>query len=231
MDRPTGSTDRVPTTSDPVSPGTSEPSVLATYSPEPTQTACVEVEPFVKGSIAWFDGTCYGWLIAPHEVLEAAGLHNRNLQLDCDPRLYGDSLETSGPPAVDHHTDLDIEFSSPPDGEVVHVMKWACGTKGVSDLLTVTLDEGRVSVERALQGTPSVEVEAVDGSVAPCDVLGRPAVCVDYLTADELHANSIAQVIILEDSTLDPHAVVVRLSSEDASLATLLYLAELVVDD
>jgi hypothetical protein len=229
VDLPTGIADPVARTSDPASPITSE-RPAPTNSPEATQTTCIEVEPFVNGSMAWFDGTCYGWRFAPHDVLEAAGLHDRNLQLDCDPQLYGDTLETSGPPAVGHPTDLDIEFTSPPNGEVVHVMKWACGTSGVSDLLTLTLDEGRVSIERALHGTPSVEVEAVDGSVAPCDVLGIPAVCVDYLTASHVQANSVAQVIVLEDARLDPHAVVVRLSSEDIPLATLLNVAELVVN-
>jgi hypothetical protein len=186
----------------------------------------------VEGSTEWFDGTCYGWRVAPHEVLEAAGLHDRNLQLDCDPELFGDSLETSGPPAADHLTDIDIEFTRVPRGaQVVHVMKWACGTRGVSDLLTLTLDEGSVSVERALQGTPSLEVQAVDGSVASCSVLDTPAVCVDHLAADKLQANSIAQVVVIEDATLDPHAVVLRLSSEDVSLATLLDVAERVVND
>jgi hypothetical protein len=232
VDRPAGTVVPVPTAGLPSSSVAPEPSVAVSNSAESQQTACIEGEPFMAGAIAWFDGTCYGWRFAPHEVLEATGLHDRNLQLDCDPQLYGDSLETSGPPAAAHLTDLDIEFSTTPDGgSVVHVMKWACGTLGVSDLLSLTLPEGTVTIDRGLQGSPSMEVQAVDGSVVACNVAGRSAVCIDYLTADGLQSNAIAQVIVLEDATLDPHAVVLRLSSEDVPLATLLDVAERVANE
>ena len=63
-------------------------------------SVCIERDPDPTGS-ASFDGACYGWRIGPYRVMVAEGL-DRNVHADCDVKLYGDSIETSGLPAADH---------------------------------------------------------------------------------------------------------------------------------
>ena len=194
-------------------------------------SVCIERDPDPTGS-ASFDGACYGWRIGPYRVMVAEGL-DRNVHADCDVKLYGDSIETSGLPAADHPTDLDIEFSAVPVRATIEdVEKWACGYQGFSDRVRLTLDPanewGIIEVDRALWGSKSIEMDVRASAVAACTVRGLPAVCVDR-PDDMLGQNPYAMIVVIEDGTLDPNAVVVRVWSEDLPLDELMRVAESVV--
>lgn len=212
-------------------PESLKPSSVPQVSPEPVLGACVEGEPHAVAGSEWFEGTCYGWRVGAEDVL-GGDSYDRNLKVDCEPELYGHSLETSGPPAVTHPTDLDIEFADLPSGATVeHIDKWACGSMGLSDHLTLTDAQGggTVDITRSLEGTSWLPVWALPSSVKGCDVLGRPAVCIDYLVDGVDRRNDFAYVFVIEDRRLDPHAVVLRLYSEEVPLAELLQIAVRVV--
>jgi hypothetical protein len=204
-----------------------EPSVPPSATIHPGDAACIPADSQTPGSKDLFSGTCYGWRLAPHDVLVALGLHDLKAHLDCDPQLWGNAIDASpGPPPASHHTDLDIVFAALPNwSKLEQVAKWACGSHGVSESLTLTLDGGSVSVDRWLQGTPAIETEAVNGSVTGCEVRSEPAICIDYAPEDDLHAYSAAQVVVLEDQSFDPNAVVLRFWSDEVDLATLRELA------
>lgn len=191
----------------------------------PTQSACIEGQPHTIAGAESFEGTCFGWRVGAEDYL-GGDRDDRNLQIDCEPELFGYSLETSGPPAVDHHTDLDIEFVSVPVGATVeHYDKWACGSLGLSDHLGLRFElGGMVDIARWLQGTAWLVVNARPGSVASCDILGVPAVCIDNVSGTDF-----AFVFVLEDAVLDPHGVVLRLYSEELTLAELRQVAESII--
>ncbi|HJP88911.1 MAG TPA: hypothetical protein VJ850_07760 [Candidatus Limnocylindrales bacterium] len=178
----------------------------------------------------WYEGVCYGWRVG-HEDISAGDVHDRNLQLGCNAKLYGDSVETSGPPWGDQRSDLDIEVSDVPDGMTLdHIDKWTCGTRGLSDhaILTVAGTNTYVDIARYLDGSGWLVVDALPGTVRSCQVRGLPAVCVDRVPTSE-YAMSIASVFVLEDPTIHPYGVVLRLYSEELPLADLLRVAEQVV--
>jgi hypothetical protein len=156
---------------------------------------------------------------------------DRNLQVDCSPELFGPSLETSGPPPSTRQTDLDIELASVPDGMTVERLdKWACGSMGLSDHMQLTDASGAtVDVSRSLQGTAWLVAWAQPGSVIGCDVRGRPAVCVDYVVTGSDRRNDFAYVFVLEDATLDPHGVILRLYGDFVPLARLVEIASSIV--
>lgn len=208
-------------------PESLKPSSVPQGSPGSMLSACVESEPHAVVGSEWYEGTCYGWRVGAEDVL-GGDAYDPNIQVDCEWELYGHSLETSGPPAVTHLTDLDIEFADIPSGATIeHLEKWACGSMGFSDHVTLTHARwGTVDITRALEGTSWLPVWASPGSVNACDVLGRPAVCI--ANVDD-RPNDFAYVFVIEDGTLDPHAVVLRLYSEEVPLAELQRIAESVV--
>lgn len=177
-----------------------------------------------------FEGTCYGWRVGAEDVL-GGDPYDRNLHLDCTPDQYGPGLETSGPPPAGHPTDLDLQLAAIPDGATVeHLDKWACGSMGLSDHILMTEAGGAsVDITRTLEGTAWLAVSAVPGSVMGCEVLRRPAVCIDYTAKGSDRRNDFAYVYVIEDRTLDPHAVILRLYSEDVPLAELVQIASSVV--
>jgi hypothetical protein len=209
-----------------MSVGTLEPSVSPAGSAPPTQSACIEGKPRLVAGSEWFEGTCYGWRVGAEDVL-GGDAYDRNLHLDCTPAFYGSGPETSGSPPTSHPTDLDLQFASIPEGATVeHVAKWACGTMGLSDHILLTEAGGAsVDIARWLEGTAWLPVSAIPGSVMGCDVLGLPAVCIDDTVKGSDRRNGFAYVFVLEDRTLDPHGVVLRLYSEDVQLAELMQIA------
>jgi hypothetical protein len=154
-------------------------------------------------------------------------LLDRNLQIDCSPELFGPSTETSGPPPSTRQTDLDIDLAAVPDGFTVERLdKWACGSMGLSDhMLLSDASDATVDVTRSLEGTAWLVAWAQPGSVVGCDVLGRSAVCIDYVVEGSDRRNDFAYVFVLEDATLDPHGVILRLYSETVPLAELVEIA------
>jgi hypothetical protein len=195
---------------------------------------CVAGEPSGNSTTHYFNGTCYGWRIADHDTLVDAGLHDTGAQLDCDPRLYGDSIETSGPPADTHPTDLDIEFDALPDGaRAQDLAKWACGRKAasVSKLLTFadSYGGGMITVDRYRTAAASLEAPVIDDSLAACEVRGRPAICFDRTGGGPEYPYGWSMVAIVEDGTFDPNAVMLRIWSEERGLAELMKVAENVI--
>jgi hypothetical protein len=195
-----------------------------------TANACIESDPHTVAGSEWFEGKCYGWRVGAEDVL-GGDAHDRNIQVDCTPELFGPGLETSGPPSITHPTDLDIEVSGIPAGvKLERLDKWACGSMGLSDHVMLSETGGAfVDITRSLEGTAWLPVWTMPGSVMGCEILGRPAVCIDYLVAGVDRRNDFAYVYVIEDGTLDPHAVILRLYSEQVPLAELVQIATNIV--
>lgn len=193
-------------------------------SPAPTAGACVELTPTRHNEMEYFNGSCYGWRLATSDVLEAEGL-GRNLQLDCEAKRYG----------RDHRTDLDFKLGYVPKGAHVDgVEKWACGRTGLSVYTMVSSDTPIawvVDIERSLTGSKAINEVALPGRVEPCEVRGHPAICVHYLDdAQPDRGGRVAEVIVIEDGTLDPHAVVLRVDGDGIAFDELMKIAEGIED-
>lgn len=212
---------------DPSAPATAspEPAMSAVTSPEPAQSGCVEAEPDREGGIDWFNGTCHGLRLARHDVIEAEGLHAFGLRMECESKEYGEG----------HPTDLDFELGYLPDGaDVDFTVKHACGSMGLSVRRHLAFDhEGAfpsgMTIERELYANPTVEIDATMGSVTACDVLGTPAVCVDYFDDPLTRRNGYAMIVVIEDGSLDPHGTVLRVWAEEVPFAELVKVAEGIV--
>lgn len=159
-----------------------------------------------------FDGVIHGWRIAPGSVLEKEfGNDIRNLQLDCDARQVGSRTAT----------DLDIDLSYFPESAKAagspNVVKWVCEKIGLSVYYGYVLNEtpyrtvgedGELRLDRFVTGRRAYAISADVEAVKPCTVAGRPAVCVRH-NDDE----GKADIIVIEDDTLDPFATILLASA------------------
>jgi hypothetical protein len=168
-----------------------------------------------------YEGVCFGWRVAPENVA-TGDVADRKLHLDCTPKLYGSSIETSGPPWSDQLTDLDINMTAvPAGGTLEHIGKWTCGERGVSDHAVYIDGDGQtVDIERSLDAGGWLVVDAPPGSVHPCQIRRAEAVCIDAAPS---------YVFVLEHPTLDPPGVVLRLWSDDLDVRALVRIAERIV--
>lgn len=202
----------VPTQTPPSFPGPT-PSQMPASTPAPTSV-----------STELFDGSFYGWRFAPDEVLRAEGL-DRNLSVDCEPREYGE----------EHQTDLDFHADYLPAGQrTSSVVKWACGDVGLSvveEYSFAAYPGSTVTLQRALWGSKSADLWAPAAFVRACEVGGKPAVCVHYLDDGTGRGGHLAQIIVLERASLDPHALVFRLSGVEIPFAELMAIMTSVVGD
>ena len=213
------------------------PTPRPTLTPQPSDAHCVHGVTHVVTSAELYEGTCWGWRVGP-ENFDTGDVWEQDLELDCDGKLYGDSIETSGPPWEEQPSDLDIFMSDVPDGaRFEHIDKWTCGTRGLSDhaVLTLNPDEGdepiRVDFARWLDASGwLVTTDTVPGAVRSCRIAGLPAVCIEHAPLHDF-AFTFAMVFVLEDSTLNPHGRVLRLysdSDDQISLEDLIRYAEIV---
>lgn len=200
------------------------PTPRPTLTPLPSDPNCVHGTTFVVAT-QLYEGTCWGWRVGP-EHFDTGDVWSQDLEIGCDGKLYGDSIETSGPPWEEQPSDLDIFMRDVPDGaRFEHIDKWTCGTHGLSDhaVLTLNPDEDfepiQVDFARWLDASGwLVTTDTVPGSVRSCRIAGLPAVCIERAP---LHAFAFtfAMVFVLEDSSLNPHGTVLRLYSDSDSVA------------
>jgi hypothetical protein len=166
-----------------------------------------------------FDGSFYGWRFGPDEGLD------RNLSIDCQPSEYGS----------DHQTDLDFQADYLPEGQqTISVVKSACGDLGLSIVEEYSFDlypGSYVFLLRELLGSKSADLSAPADFVRACEVAGRPAVCVHYIDDDTGRGGHPAQIIVIEDGSLDPHAVLFRVMGMELPFTELMKMMETVVGD
>ena len=172
-----------------------------------------------------FDGVIHGWRIARHEVLQQEfGDDERNLQLDCDAHKVGS--ETA--------TDLDIKLSYFPKSVTVVgtpvTEKWVCDKIGLSVYQNYNLEQtryktlsgaGEIRLERFLMGRRAYELFAPAAAVSACAVAGSPAICVRR-NDDEGEAD----IVVIEDDTLDPHATLLLVSAYGVPFEELVKMIE-----
>ncbi|MBI4730280.1 MAG: hypothetical protein HY775_12420 [Acidobacteria bacterium] len=168
-----------------------------------------------------FNGSVHGWRIGPHGALEAEGLEGRGLQLDCEARETG----------AETRTDLDFTLNYFPTGATVESasgpIKWVCGDTGLSVAYNYELNTpygaGYLTVERTLWGRRAFEINAASDRVTPGSVNGYPACLVRPLHETGLGQ---AQVLVIEDDTLDPYAIVLHVVSDNVPFDELQSVAE-----
>jgi hypothetical protein len=207
------------------------PTPRSSPTPAPSDPHCTHGITHVRTAAELYEGSCWGWRVGP-ENFDSGDIADRKIEIDCDGKLYGDSIETSGPPWEDQLSDLDINLVTVPDGTTFqHVGKWTCGSSGFSDEARIVLNPengAEVNISRALDGGGWLVVDAVPGSVRSCTIRGLPSVCIDHVSISD-YAFTIAYAFVLEDSDLDPYGVVLRLYSEDLPLDDLIQIAENVI--
>jgi hypothetical protein len=172
-----------------------------------------------------FDGVIHGWRIARHEVLQQEfGDDERNLQLDCEEQKVGS--ETA--------TDLDINVSYFPKSVTIVgtpvVVKWVCDKIGLSVYQNYNLEDtpyetlggaGEIRLERFLMGRRAYELFVPAAAVSACTVAGSPAICVRR-NDDEGEAD----IVVIEDDTLDPHATLLLVSAYGVPFEELVKMIE-----
>jgi hypothetical protein len=170
-------------------------------------------------SAAQFDGTFYGWHFAPD-----AGLNTRPAA-ECEPIGYGS----------EHATDLDFEAEYLPEGQhTISVVKVACGNVGFSVVKEYSFDSypgSDVILQRQLFGSKEADLRAPADFVGTCQIARKPAVCVHYMDDATGRGGHLGQIIVIEDGSLDPNAVVFRLEGSEIPFAELMRIMETVVGD
>jgi hypothetical protein len=165
-----------------------------------------------------FDGSFYGWRFGPGDV-------DRNITVECEGAEYGS----------DHLTDLDFHAEYLPEGpQTLSVVKWACGQMGFSVAEEYSFDAypgSDVILQRGLTGTKALELLAPVDFVRACEVAGKPAVCVHYMDDATGRGGHPAQIIVIEDGSLDPHAVLFQMMGSEIPFAELMKIMETVVGD
>jgi len=189
-------------------------------SPGPAPQRTPRFTPFpTLASDELFDGSFYGWRFGPDEG------QDRNISGDCEGGEYGS----------DHPTDLDFKAEYLPDGhQRLSVVKWACGTVGFSVAEEYSFDSypgSYVFLQRGLVGVKAAPLRAPVDFVRACEVRGRPAVCVHYIDDDTGRGGHPAEIIVIDDGSLDPYAVLFRVMGSELPFAELMKMMESVVGD
>lgn len=177
-----------------------------------------------------FDGTIYGWRVAPTSVLEREGLRRdlreglRKVDPDCEARRVRTGTRT----------DLDFTLTYFPQGVKVAgkpgVDKWVCGDIGLSVLESYSFDEtphlgvGDLRVERVLRDKRAFDIHAAEDRVEACSVRGFPAVCV-HAVDDETGLGE-SGVVVIEDDDLDPFATTLLVWASELPFDEVLKVAE-----
>lgn len=171
---------------------------------------------------ARWDGSLFGWRLAPYEALEAAGTSGQNLSRSCDSREAG----------VETPTQLDFTVGYIPSNlkidRVTGPIKWVCGTEGLSVLYHFSVGTpfgaGEIWIERAIRGRQTLELDAPIDSVEAGEINGRPAILVH--PADDDTGLGQGRVIVIEDN-IEPEFTILSITTDDGiPFAELVLIAE-----
>ena len=169
-------------------PGPTPPFGSFVPTPAPQRTPrFLATPPPSEGPVTLFDGTIHGWRFAPVDVLLDAGLDGGDPR-DCEGQEYG----------ADHPTDLYFGVAYLPSGtRSEQVTKSACDDRAYFVTREITFEEtgGYLQMTRVLSGSASFSLEAPASLVEPCQIAGRPAVCVHYLDDTTGRGGHLAQII------------------------------------
>jgi hypothetical protein len=177
-----------------------------------------------------FDGTIYGWRIAPERVLEAEGLQ-RNLapgleqaQPGCTPKQVSAVTTTSLDFTVGY-LPSGLQVTNPPSR-----VKWVCGRLGLSALSSYNFEDverqgvAMLTVERALMDKRIFGIDVPADRVEACTVRGLKAICIH--PENDLTGRGTTTILIIEENVMDPFVTRMYLQADEIPYSEVLKIAE-----
>jgi hypothetical protein len=169
-----------------------------------------------------FDGEVLGWRVAPLAVLDAEGVGRQPLARDC----------ATVPAKQGTRTQLDFQLGYfPPDltiGPVEGPNKILCDDQAISVAIIYNVDTplgaGLIWVERSIQASRSLELDAPFDSVEEGSINGAPAIVVH--PDDDKTGLGIGRVIVIEHDGDAEQTVLTVIADNGVPFEQLIKLAE-----